>query len=142
MKRLFLLLFLATSTNSFANSYQDCHLRLCDDFDQYITYNKVNDELHIDVTILKLEEINKEEKQIIYKHKFQKLIDINVLIEFNRNEYVSYARIWSLKENYDFDICIAEVNGDVFDPREKIYIEISEHVSCILKDCNFFSDRI
>ena len=50
--------------------------------------------------------------------------------------------LWSLKENYDFDICIAEVNGDVFDPREKIYIEISEHVSCILKDCNFFSDRI
>ena len=99
MKRLLLLFFLATNTNSFANSYQDCHLRLCDDFDQYLTYNKVNDEMHIDVTILKLVEINKEEKQIIYKHKFQNLIDINVLIEVLLKPYFSSITNVLYKEN-------------------------------------------
>ena len=142
MKKLLYALFLVTASNSFSNYFQDCNSRLCYDFDTYITKNKVNDELHIDVTILKLVEIRKEEKQIFYEHKFQNLVDINIQIDFNNNGYVSYAKIWSLKENYDFDICFAEINANNFNTKDKLYIEISEHVSCILEDCNFFSNRI
>ena len=88
-----------------------------------------------------ISKIDIEKKQIVYEHKFSSP-DIIVLIDFSRDGYVEFAQISSIKEDSDFKICFSDVDDSVFDARDKMYMEISEHISCILKDCNFSSDRM
>ena len=127
--------------NNATNSIDNCHLSLCNSFDEIILSRKVNDEKHIDVTTLLISKIDIEKKQIVYKHKFSRP-DIIVLIDFNRNGYVDFAQISSINEDYDFELCFSDIDDSIFDARDKMYMEISEHISCILKDCNFFSERM